>query len=50
MCSCERTKAYATRRAAEGLSKSEIMRCLKRSFARAIYRSLRADLADVSAA
>jgi hypothetical protein len=43
---CERTKTYASRRAAEGLSKREIVRCVKRYIAREVYRSLRADLAD----
>jgi transposase len=47
---CERTKAYAARRAAEGLSKREIVRCLKRYIAREVYRTLRADLADFAAA
>lgn len=41
---CERTRAYATRRLEEGLSKREIIRCLKRYIAREIYRTLRADL------
>jgi len=41
---CKRTQAYATRRLEEGLSKREIIRCLKRYIAREIYRSLRADL------
>jgi transposase len=34
------TRAYVTRRSAEGLSKREIMRCLKRYVAREIYASL----------
>jgi transposase len=42
---CPRTRAYVERRTAEGLSKPEIMRCLKRYLAREIYHSLRADLA-----
>jgi hypothetical protein len=33
----QRTKDYIARRTAEGLSKLEIMRCLKRYLARAIY-------------
>lgn len=47
---CERTKAYAARRTAEGRSKREIIRCLKRYLAREVYRSLRADLAAAAAA
>jgi transposase len=37
---CPRTRAYATRRKAEGLSKREIIRCLKRYIARETYRLL----------
>ena len=36
----ERTKAYVERRCAEGLSKREIMRCLKRYVAREVYKVL----------
>lgn len=36
----ERTKAYAVRRTSEGLSKREIIRCLKRYVAREIYEIL----------
>jgi transposase len=46
---CPRTQAYATRRQAEGLSKPEIIRCLKRYIAREIYYTLRADLAALAA-
>lgn len=35
-----RTRAYVTRRTQQGLSKKEIMRCLKRFIAREIYRTL----------
>ncbi len=45
---CERTRAYAKRRTAEGKTKREIMRCLKRYIAREVYNSLRADLADTN--
>ena len=38
----ERTRAYVARRTLEGLSKREIMRCLKRYVAREIYRVLTA--------
>ena len=40
-----RHKAYAKRREAEGLSKREDIRCLKRYVARQLYRAVRADLA-----
>ena len=36
------TRAYVARRTLEGLSKREIMRCLKRYVAREIYRVLTA--------
>ena len=39
----EPTKQYVERRTAEGLSKREIMRCLKRYLVREIYRALIAD-------
>jgi hypothetical protein len=35
-----RTRAYAERRTAEGLSKKEIIRCLKRYVAREVYTAL----------
>jgi hypothetical protein len=39
--SCEqRTRSYLARRTAEGKSKWEIMRCLKRYIAREVYRVL----------
>ena len=38
---CERTRAYVQRRAREGKSQLEIMRCLKRYIAREIYPHLR---------
>lgn len=37
-----RTKTYVARRSAEGLSKREIMRCLKRYVAREVFRVLQA--------
>jgi transposase len=40
MGSDRRTKAYVARRTAEGKSKWEIMRCLKRYIAREVYRLL----------
>lgn len=36
----ERTRAYVARRTKEGLSKKDIMRCLKRFVAREVYRAL----------
>ena len=44
---CARTRAYALRRTAEGKTKPEIMRCLKRYIAREVYHALRADLASL---
>ncbi len=38
---CQRTRAYVERRTKEGLSKPEIIRCLKRYVAREIYLALR---------
>jgi transposase len=40
---CPRTRAYAKRRTTEGLSKPEIMRCIKRYLAREVYHALVAD-------
>ena len=45
---CQRTHAYAKRRIAEGKTKREIIRCLKRYIAREIYHTLCADLADLT--
>ena len=42
---CQRTRAYARRRTAEGKTKLEILRCLKRYIAREVYNTLQADLA-----
>ena len=47
---CTKTRAYVERRTAEGLSKQEIIRCLKRYLAREIFRTLRADYAALTAA
>jgi transposase len=41
MSSHPATRAYADRRSKEGLSKKEIIRCLKRYVARQVYRQLR---------
>jgi transposase len=40
----KRTRAYATKRTADGLNRREILRCLKRYIARETYHTLRADL------
>jgi transposase len=40
---CPRTHAYVERRTKEGLSKPEIMRCIKRYLAREVYHALVAD-------
>ena len=40
-----RTKAYVARRTAEGKTKKEIIRCLKRYIAREIYKALAAPAA-----
>lgn len=40
MASCQRTRDYVAKRSAEGKSKSEIMRCLKRYAARELYRQI----------
>jgi hypothetical protein len=41
----ERTRRYAARRASEGKSKKEIIRCLKRYVAREVYRVLATSVA-----
>jgi transposase len=46
---CPRTQAYAARRSAEGLTKREIIRCLKRYIARELYHTLRSDLTSLAA-
>ena len=43
-----RTRAYAQRRVAEGKTKPEIIRCLKRYIARELFHTLCADLADLT--
>lgn len=47
---CERTRAYAARRTADGRSKRDILRCLKRYIARELFHTLRADLAALNVA
>ncbi len=46
----ERTKAYAMRKTAEGKTRREIVRCIKRYIVREIYRALCASPALVPAA
>ena len=46
---CPRTGAYAKRRTTEGLSKPEIMRCVKGYLAREVYHALVADFAALNA-
>jgi transposase len=46
---CPRTRAYAARRATEGKTKPEIIRCLKRYIARETYHTLLADLEALQA-
>jgi hypothetical protein len=46
---CARTRAYAARRAAQGKTKREVIRCLRRYIARQAYRALRADLTALTA-
>lgn len=45
----QRTRDYAARRLAEGLSKKDILRCLKRFIAREVYNDLRHDLTALDA-
>jgi transposase len=42
---CQRTRAYITRRRAEGKTDPEIRRCLKRYIARELYRCLNTAIA-----
>ena len=44
---CPRTRVYVARRTAEGLSKRETIRCLKRYIAREVYQALSADLRQI---
>jgi transposase len=44
---CPRMHAYARRRTAEGKTKAEIIRCLKRYIARQTYHTLTADLSEL---
>jgi hypothetical protein len=44
---CPKTRAYLTRRTAEGFSKKDIIRCLKRQIAREVHHAIQADLATL---
>ncbi|WP_328533685.1 transposase [Micromonospora zamorensis] len=44
----QQTQAYVHRRITEGLSKQEILRCLKRYIVRDVYTALRADFAALT--
>jgi hypothetical protein len=46
---CARTRGYAERRTKEGLSKPEIVRCVKRYLAREVYHALVADFEALNA-
>jgi transposase len=46
---CARTRGYAERRTKEGLSKPEIIRCVKRYLAREVYHALIADFEALNA-
>ena len=43
-----RTRAYVERRTKQGLSKKEIMRCLKRYIVREVHTALLADFAALT--
>ena len=43
-----RTRAYVERRTTQGLTKKEIMRCLKRYIVREVYTALIADFAALN--
>jgi len=42
------TRAYVQQRTKEGLTKKDIIRCLKRYIARAIYTTIQQDLANLA--
>jgi class 3 adenylate cyclase len=46
----QRTRAYLQRRTTEGLSKQEILRCLKRYIVRDVYTALVADFTALTGA
>jgi transposase len=46
---CAKTRAYVQRRTADGLSKPEIIRCLKRYLVREVFTAIRADYVALAA-
>jgi transposase len=48
LCFDDRTKTYMTRRTGEGMTKTEVIRCLKRYVAREVFRILREMRPDVA--
>jgi transposase len=46
---CPRTRGYAERRTKQGMSKPEIIRCVKRYLAREVYHALVADFEALNA-
>lgn len=44
---CRPTRTYVERRTTEGLSKKDIIRCLKRYIAREVYHAIQADLTSL---
>ena len=42
-----RTRDYMARRVAEGLSKKDVIRCLKRFIAREVFNDLKVDLLGI---
>ena len=45
---CPATRAYVQRRTAQGMSKKDIICCLKRYIARATYTAIQQDLANLA--
>lgn len=45
---CEQTRAYMTRRTAEGKTRRETMCCLKRYIARQVHATFTADLRELA--
>jgi hypothetical protein len=43
---CPATRNYVERRTTEGLSKKDIIRCLRRYIVREVYHTIQADLAS----
>lgn len=47
---CARTQAYVAKRTAQGLSKKDVIRCLKRYIAREVFSALKKDMRALNAA